>query len=99
MYAWNWAAAERNFRRSLALDPTTPTPITGTTATSSRPWAGRTRRSREARRARELDPLSLTIIGAARPGRSTSAGRAEDAVGAASRNVVAMDTTFILTNE
>ena len=51
----------------------------------------------EARRARELDPLSLTIVGGY--GRVLhDAGRMEDAA-AHLRGVVAMDSTFILTNE
>ena len=97
MYAWNWAEAERNFRRSLALDPNNA---------NTHHWyhgdylqaVGRWDEAlREARRARELDPLSLTINGAA--GRTLySAGRIEEAVPAI-RNVVAMDTTFPLTNE
>ena len=52
---------------------------------------------REARRARELDPLSLTINGnSART--LFLAGRPEEAI-PEMRNVVAMDTTFPLTNE
>jgi eukaryotic-like serine/threonine-protein kinase len=97
MYAWNWAEAERNFRRSLALDPN---------GANTHHWyhgdyllaVGRWDEAiREARRARELDPLSLTINGAA--GRTLySAGRAEEAI-AELRNIVAMDTAFPLTNE
>ena len=97
MYAWSWGEAERNFRRSLTLDPNNA---------NTRHWyngdflkaVGRLDEAvREAQRARELDPLSLTINGAA--GRALySAGRAEDAVQLL-RNVVAIDTTFTLTNE
>jgi serine/threonine-protein kinase len=97
MYAWNWAEAERNYRRSLALDPNNA---------NTHHWynggylkaVGRLDEAvREAQRARELDPLSLTINGAA--GRALySAGHAEEAV-MELRKVVAMDTTFDLTNE
>ena len=97
MYAWNWAESGRNFRRSLALDPNNA---------NTHHWyhsdylltVGQWDEAvGEARRARELDPLSLTINGAA--GRTLySAGRAEEAV-AELRNIVAMDTTFPLTNE
>jgi tetratricopeptide (TPR) repeat protein len=97
MYAWNWPEAERNFRRSLALDPNNG---------NTHHWfngdylkvAGRLDEAvREAQRARELDPLSLTINGAA--GRALySAGHAEEAV-LDLRKAVAMDTTFDLTND
>ncbi len=97
MYAWNWAEAERNFRRSLALDPNNA---------NTHHWyngdyllsVGRMDEAvREARRARELDPLSLTINGAL--GRAIfSAGRPAEAIPEL-RNTVAMDTTFPLTNE
>jgi eukaryotic-like serine/threonine-protein kinase len=97
MYAWNWPEAERNFRRSLALDPNNA---------NTHHWyhgdyllaLGRWDEAiREARRARELDPLSLTINGAA--GRALySAGRAEQSIPEL-RNIVAMDTAFSLTNE
>jgi serine/threonine-protein kinase len=97
MYAWNWAEAERDFRRSLALDPNNA---------NTHHWyngdyllaVGRMDEAiREARRARELDPLSLTINGGL--GRALfSAGRAGEALPEL-RNVAAMDTTFPLTNE
>jgi serine/threonine-protein kinase len=61
MYEWNWGAAEREFKRALALDPH-----------SANTWhwyggdylspVGRTQEAVAAgRRARELDPLSPTI--------------------------------------
>ncbi|MEO7476151.1 MAG: tetratricopeptide repeat protein, partial [Gemmatimonadales bacterium] len=97
MYAWNWAESERNFRRSLALEPNNA---------NTHHWyngdylqaVGRIDEAvREARRARELDPLSLTINGGL--GRAlVSAGRAGEAIGEL-RNTVAMDTAFPLTNE
>jgi TolB-like protein/Tfp pilus assembly protein PilF len=97
MYAWNWAEAERNFRQSLALDPNNA---------NTHHWyngdyllaVGRMEEAvREARRARELDPLSLTINGAL--GRALlSAGGAGEAIPEL-RNAVAMDTLFPLTNE
>jgi TolB-like protein/Flp pilus assembly protein TadD len=97
MYAWNWAEAERNFRRSLALDPNNA----NTHFWYDEHYLLTVRRwdeaIREARRARELDPLSPTINGAA--GRALySAGRAEEAV-AELRKAVAIDTTFVYTNE
>jgi serine/threonine-protein kinase len=97
MYAWNWGESERNFRRSLTLEPNNA---------NTHHWfngdyllaAGRMdEAAQEARRARELDPLSLTINGGL--GRALfSAGHAEDAL-AELRNAVAMDTTFPLSNE
>jgi serine/threonine-protein kinase len=97
MYAWNWAESERNFRRSLAIEPNNA---------NTHHWfngdyllaAGRfDEAAREARRARELDPLSLTINGGL--GRALfSAGHPEEAL-AELRNAVAMDTTFPLSNE
>ena len=97
MYAWNWAEAEQNFRRSLALDPNNANThhwYNGDYLLAVRRWD---EAIREARRARELDPLSLTINGAV--GRALYfAGRAEEAV-AELRKVVAIDTTFVATNE
>ncbi|HET7427265.1 MAG TPA: tetratricopeptide repeat protein, partial [Gemmatimonadales bacterium] len=97
MYAWNWTESERSFRRSLALDPNNA---------NTRHWyngdylqeIGRVDDAvREARRARELDPLSLTINGGL--GRALiTAGKSDEAV-AELRNTIAMDTTFPLTNE
>jgi eukaryotic-like serine/threonine-protein kinase len=61
MYEWDWASAERHFRRSLAFDPNNA---------NTHHWyggdflltVGRIDEAvREARRARELDPLSPTI--------------------------------------
>ena len=97
MYAWNWAEAERNFRRSLALDPNNA----NTHFWYNEHYLLTVRRwdeaIREARRARELDPLSLTINGAVGRG-LYSAGRAEEAVEEL-RKVVAIDTTFVANNE
>jgi len=97
MYAWNWAEAERNFRRSLALDPNNA----NTHFWYNEHYLLTVRRwdeaIREARRARELDPLSLTINGAVGRG-LYSAGRAEEAVEAL-RKVVAIDTMFVGNNE
>ena len=78
MYAWNWAEAERNFRRSLALDPNNANTHHWYNADYLLTVGRLDEAVREARRARELDPLSLTINGAA--GRALySAGRAEEA--------------------
>jgi TolB-like protein/tRNA A-37 threonylcarbamoyl transferase component Bud32/Tfp pilus assembly protein PilF len=97
MYAWNWAEAERNYRRSLALDPNNANTHHWYNGDYLKPVGRLDEAVREARRARELDPLSLTINGAA--GRALySAGHAEEAV-MELRKVVAMDTTFDLTNE
>ena len=97
MYAWNWAEAERSFRRSLALDPNNANTHHWYNGDYLKPVGRLDEAVREAQRARELDPLSLTINGAA--GRALySAGRAEEAV-AELRKAVAMDTTFDLTNE
>jgi eukaryotic-like serine/threonine-protein kinase len=97
MYAWQWVAAERNFRRSLALDPNNA----NTHFWYNEHYLLAVRRwdeaIREARRARELDPLSPTISGTV--GRALySAGRAEEAVEEL-RKVVAIDTTFVSNNE
>jgi TolB-like protein/Tfp pilus assembly protein PilF len=97
MYAWNWAEAERNFRRSLALDPNNA----NTHFWYNEHYLLTVRRwdeaLREARRASELDPLSLTINGAVGRG-LYSAGRAEEAVEEL-RKVLAIDTTFTANNE
>ena len=97
MYEWNWAEAERNFRRSLALDPNNA---------NTHHWfdtdyllvVGRNREAMaEAGRARELDPLSA--LNPRSDGGCTDAGRAEEAVDVSSRNVVAIDTTLVANNE
>jgi TolB-like protein/Tfp pilus assembly protein PilF/tRNA A-37 threonylcarbamoyl transferase component Bud32 len=97
MYAWDWANAERNFRRSLALDPNNANThhwYHGDYLLAMGRWD---EAISEARRARELDPLSLTINGAAARSLYT-AGRTEESV-AELRNIVAIDTAFPLTNE
>jgi tetratricopeptide (TPR) repeat protein len=97
MYAWNWAEAGRNFRRSLALDPNNANTHHWYNGDYLKAVGRMDEAVREAQRARELDPLSLTINGAA--GRALySAGRVEEAV-MELRKVVAMDTAFPLTNE
>ena len=97
MYAWNWPEAERAFRRSLALDPNNANTHHWYNADCLLPMGRMDEAVREARRARELDPLSLTINGnSART--LFLAGRPEEAI-PEMRNVVAMDTTFPLTNE
>jgi tetratricopeptide (TPR) repeat protein len=97
MHAWNWAEAERNFRRSLVLDPNNANTHHWYNGDYLTPLGRGEEIVREALRARELDPLSLTINGGV--GRALyNAGRLEDAVGEL-RNVVAMDTAFPATNE
>jgi Flp pilus assembly protein TadD len=97
MHAWNWAEAERNFRRSLALEPNNANTHHWFNGDYLTPLGRREEMVREALRARELDPLSLTINGGV--GRALyNAGRLEDAVREL-RNVVAMDTAFPATNE
>jgi len=97
MYAWNWDEAEKHFSRSLALDPNNANThhwYTGDYLLAVRRLDDAVR---EARRAHELDPLSLTIntdLGRA----FYVAGRGEEAVEQL-RNAVAIDTTFTLTNE
>jgi serine/threonine-protein kinase len=61
MYEWNWPAAERRFRRALALDPANANThhwYSGDYLTAMGRLADAIR---EERRARELDPLSPTI--------------------------------------
>jgi eukaryotic-like serine/threonine-protein kinase len=97
MYEWDWASAERNFRRSLALDPNNA---------NTHHWysgdylltVGRFDEAvAEARRARELDPLSLTINGGL--GRALLTARRPAEAAAQLRGVLAMDSTFVLVNE
>jgi serine/threonine-protein kinase len=97
MHAWNWAEAERSFRRSLVLDPNNANTHHWYNGDYLTPLGRGEEIVREALRARELDPLSLTINGAVGRG-LYNAGRLEDAVREL-RNVVAMDTTFPVTNE
>ncbi len=96
MYEWDWAAAERNFRRSLALDPNNA---------NTRHWyngdflmtVGRKSEGlEEARRARELDPLSV-LINAAYGQALFRAGRVDEAA-ALLRDVLALDPGFTLAN-
>jgi serine/threonine-protein kinase len=96
MYEWNWAEAERNFRRSLALDPNNA---------NTHHWyqsdylaaVGRLDESvAEARRAHELDPLSVMLD--ATVGHALyRAGRVEEAE-TQLRGVLAVDSSFILAN-
>jgi serine/threonine-protein kinase len=96
-YEWDWAAADRNFRRSLALDPNNA---------NTHHWynegylmpVGRLREAvAEERRARELDPLSVLINGVY--GQTLyRAGHLEEAA-AHLRGVIALDSNFIIANE
>ena len=97
VYAWNWAESERDFRRSLALEPNNANTHHWYNGDYLLAMGRMDDAVREARRAHELDPLSLTISGGL--GRALySTGHAEEAVEEL-RNAVAMDTTFSLTNE
>jgi TolB-like protein/Flp pilus assembly protein TadD len=97
MYAWNWAEAERNFRRSLSLDPNNANTHHWFNGDYLQAVGRRDEAVREALRARELDPLSLIINGGV--GRALYlTGRPEEAV-THLRNVLALDSTFPLTNE
>ncbi|MGH7516893.1 MAG: protein kinase domain-containing protein, partial [Gemmatimonadales bacterium] len=96
MYEWDWAAAERNFRRSLALDPNNA---------NTHHWyngdylmsVGREREAlEEARRARELDPLSV-LLNAAYGQSLFRAGRLDEAA-ALLRDVLRLDPGFTLAN-
>jgi len=96
LYDWDWVSAERNFRRSLALDPNNA---------NTHHWygedylmtVGRTPDGLDAaRRARELDPLSLTITSGV--GRALyRAGRLDEAA-AQMRDVLALDPAFVIAN-
>jgi TolB-like protein/Tfp pilus assembly protein PilF len=97
LYEWDWSAADRNFRRSLALDPNNA---------NTHHWynedylvtVGRLREALvEAERARELDPLSV-LINVNYGQRLYHVGRLEEAV-AHLRGVMALDSTFIVANE
>jgi TolB-like protein/Tfp pilus assembly protein PilF/tRNA A-37 threonylcarbamoyl transferase component Bud32 len=96
MYEWNWAEAERNFRRSLALDPNNA---------NTHHWfnsdylaaVGRLDEAvAEGRRAHELDPLSLSL-NASFGETLYRAGRLEEAA-AQLRDVLALDSSFVLAN-
>ncbi|MEO7136679.1 MAG: protein kinase [Gemmatimonadales bacterium] len=96
MYEWNWAEAERNFRQSLALDPNNA---------NTHHWyqsdylatVGRLDESvAEARRAHELDPLSV-MLNATVGHALYRGGRVEEAE-TQLRGVLAVDSSFILAN-
>jgi serine/threonine-protein kinase len=97
MYEWDWAAADRNFRRSLALDPNNANTHHWYNEDYLMP-GGRLREAlAEARRARELDPLSVLINGVY--GQTLyRAGRLEEAA-AHLRGVIALDSSFIIASE
>jgi serine/threonine-protein kinase len=96
MYEWDWAAAERSFQRSLALDPNNA---------NTRYWyngdllmtVGRARDALDqARRARELDPLSI-VINAGYGQALYRVGRLDDAVRLL-RDIRSLDPGFTLVN-
>jgi DNA-binding SARP family transcriptional activator/TolB-like protein/Tfp pilus assembly protein PilF len=97
LYEWDWSAADRNFRRSLALDPNNA---------NTHHWynedylvtVGRLREAlSEAERARELDPLSV-LINVNYGQRLYHVGRLEEAESQL-RGVMALDSSFIVANE
>lgn len=97
LYEWDWAQAERNFRRSIELDPSNA---------NTRHWyadevlmtVGRTREAtEEARRARELDPLS-GLMNASYGQALYREGRTDEAA-AVLRDLLTLDPDFILANE
>jgi TolB-like protein/Tfp pilus assembly protein PilF len=96
MYEWNWAEAERNFRRSLALDPNNA---------NTHHWyqsdylaaVGRFDESvAEARCAHELDPLSVML--SATVGHALYRAQRVEEAETQLRGVLAVDSSFILAN-
>jgi eukaryotic-like serine/threonine-protein kinase len=96
MHDWDWAEAERNFRRSLALDPNNA---------NTHHWyahdyllaVGRTREAlEESRRARELDPLSVLLSASVGMTHYRSGHFAE--AEAVLRDLLRLDPGFILAN-
>jgi eukaryotic-like serine/threonine-protein kinase len=94
MYEWDWPAAERNFRRSLALDPNNA---------NTHHWFGsdylmvvgrKHEALAEARRARELDPLSALI--SAGYGQALYRNGRMDESAALLRDVLSIDPSFLL---
>jgi DNA-binding SARP family transcriptional activator/TolB-like protein/Tfp pilus assembly protein PilF len=63
MYEWDWVAADRNFRRSLTLDPNHANTRNWYNTDYLVPVGRLSEAVAEARRARELDPLSVLING------------------------------------
>ncbi len=61
IYDWDWAAAEKEFRRAIELNPNLPTGyrrLAGLLTVLGQPDQA----SVESRRAQELDPLSLLVV-------------------------------------
>jgi eukaryotic-like serine/threonine-protein kinase len=97
MYEWDWAATDRNFRRSLALDPNNANTHHWYNEDYLVPVGRLSEAVAEARRARELDPLSVLINGVY--GQTLyRAGRLEEAA-AHLRGVIALDSSFIIANQ
>ena len=93
MYEWDWVEADRNFRRSLALDPNQANTHNWYNTDYLTPVGRLTEAVAEARRARELDPLSVLINGVY--GHTLyRAGRLKEAE-AHARGVMALDSSFI----
>jgi eukaryotic-like serine/threonine-protein kinase len=96
MYEWDWTVAERNFRRSLALDPNNANTHHWYNEDYLVPVGRLSEAVAEARRARELDPLSVLINGVY--GQTLyRAGRLEEAA-AHLRDLQAMDPGFVVVN-
>jgi TolB-like protein/tetratricopeptide (TPR) repeat protein len=97
MYEWDWAAADRNFRKALVLDPNNANTYHWYNGDFLLTVGRLDEAIAMARRGRELDPLSLTITGGV--GRALYSARHLDESVAQLRNVLALDTTFFITNE
>jgi TolB-like protein/DNA-binding SARP family transcriptional activator/Tfp pilus assembly protein PilF len=92
MYEWDWVAADRNFRRSLALDPNHANTHNWYNTDYLVPMGRLGEAVAEARRARELDPLSVVINGVY--GHTLyRAGRLEEAASHL-RGVMALDSSL-----
>jgi TolB-like protein/DNA-binding SARP family transcriptional activator/Tfp pilus assembly protein PilF len=97
MYEWDWVVADRNFRRSLALDPSHANTRNWYNTDYLVPVGRLSEAVAEARRARELDPLSVLINGVY--GHTLyRAGRLKEAA-AHLRGFMALDSSFSLANE
>jgi len=97
LYEWDWAAAERGFKRALELDPNNA---------NTHHWYGEDylivvgrgeEAVREGRRARELDPLS-PIFATTLAQTLLSLGRYEEAIALAG-DIISMDSNYAIAYE
>src|SRR5262249_57073325 len=65
-YEWDWAGAEHEFQRAIALDPSYPTVHQWRATNYLEPMGRADEALAEFKRAQELDPLSLVIIATVR---------------------------------